>query len=58
MVLFLNLLINIDHGILPGGVDIIPAPDALNLKTTQYGNLESAVFFGNIIGSLMATFVF
>ena len=56
MVLLINLLVNIDHGVLPGGLNVIPG--ALGLNETQYGSLESAVFFGNILGSLIATVLF
>ena len=47
---------NIDHGVLPGGTDIIMP--SLGLSTSEYANLESGVFFGNILGSLIATVVY
>ena len=56
MVLLINLLVNIDHGVLPGGVNIIK--EDRNLSDAQYGNLEAAVFLGNIIGSLIATVIY
>ena len=56
MVLLINLVVNIDHGVLPGGVNVMT--DALDLKETQYGYLESSVFLGNIVGSIVASFLF
>ena len=48
-----NLFINIDNGILPAGAIIITKD--LNLKTDEFGGLGSFVYFGQTIGSAMAT---
>jgi len=56
VVLFLNLIINVDHGVMPAGA--ITIKDYLGISNTEYGLLGSIVFFGLVLGSLAATFVY
>ena len=56
LILFLNLIINIDHGVMPAGA--ISIKEYLGISNTEYGLLGSIVFFGLVLGSLAATFVF
>ena len=53
---FLSLLINIDHGALPAALTDISKD--LNLDSSVMGTMGSAVFFGLIIGSTVASWVF
>lgn len=50
---FANLFVNIDMGILPAGSTKIK--DELKLNMSQYGSLGSVVYFGQTIGSAIAT---
>lgn len=52
----LSLIINVDHGALPAALSDISK--GLGLKETVMGTMGSAVFFGLIIGSMSASFVF
>ena len=56
VILFLNLIINIDHGVMPAGA--ITIKDYLGVSNTEYGLLGSVVFFGLVLGSLGATVIF
>lgn len=56
VILFLNLIINIDHGVMPAGA--ITIKDYLGVSNTEYGLLGSIVFFGLVLGSLAATVIF
>ena len=56
LILLMNLLINIDHGVMPAGA--IAIRQSLGISNTEYGLLGSMVFFGLVMGSLAATFVF
>ena len=56
VILFLNLIINIDHGVMPAGA--ITIKDYLGVSNTEYGLLGSVVFFGLVLGSLGATLIF
>jgi MFS transporter, Spinster family, sphingosine-1-phosphate transporter len=56
MVFILNLIINIDHGVMPAGAIIIR--NDLGQSNTQYGLLGSIVFAGLVVGSLAASFAF
>ena len=54
LVVFLaNLFVNIDMGILPAGSTRIKRD--LKLNHSQYGTLGSVVYFGQTIGSALAT---
>jgi len=52
----MNLIINVDHGVMPAGA--ITIKEYLGVTNTEYGLLGSIVFFGLVLGSLAATFVF
>ena len=56
LIFYLNLIINVDHGVMPAGTVYIK--DSLNLNNKQYGLLGSVVFFGLVLGSLAATVIF
>ena len=56
MVFFSNLIINIDHGVMPAGSIVIR--EDLHQSNTEYGLLGSIVFAGLVVGSLVATFAF
>ncbi len=56
LLLFFNLVINIDHGVMPAGA--ITIKQQLGVSNTEYGLLGSIVFFGLVLGSLAATFVY
>ena len=56
VVLFMNVLINIDHGVMPAGSIVIK--DDLDINNTEYGLLGSIVFIGLTIGSIAATYLF
>mmetsp|Transcript_31416 Transcript_31416/g.39001 ORF Transcript_31416/g.39001 Transcript_31416/m.39001 type:complete len:148 (+) Transcript_31416:257-700(+) len=56
VVLFLNLLINFDHGVMPAGA--LKMQEDLELNNMQFGWLGSIVFFGLTLGSLSASFVY
>ena len=56
VLLFLNLIINIDHGVMPAGA--ITIKEYLKISNTEYGLLGSIVFFGLVLGSLAATFIY
>lgn len=56
LLLFFNLVINIDHGVMPAGA--ITIKTQLGVSNTEYGLLGSIVFFGLVLGSLAATFVY
>lgn len=56
LIFYLNLAINIDHGVMPAGA--ITIKTYLGVSNTEYGLLGSIVFFGLVLGSLAATFVF
>ena len=56
VVLYLNLIINFDHGVMPAGA--IAIKEELEVSNTEYGLLGSIVFAGLVLGSLAATFVF
>lgn len=48
VVMFMNLMANFDHGVLPAGTIVI-AKD-LGMDKMQYGMLGSAVFGGLVLG--------
>lgn len=50
IVLLFQLLINIDHGVIPAGA--IEIKLSLGLTNTQYGTLGSVVFAGLTVGKL------
>lgn len=53
---FSNLFLNIDMGILPAGsLDI---KEEVGLNNTWFGTLGSAVYLGQMVGSLAATYFF
>jgi hypothetical protein len=52
----LNLLLSVDHGGLPAAITAISKD--LNIIEVQMGGLGSLVFFGLVIGSATATFIF
>ena len=56
LIFFLNLIINIDHGVMPAGA--IAIKGYLGVSNTEYGLLGSIVFFGLVLGSLAASFVY
>lgn len=56
LIFFLNLIINVDHGVMPAGA--ITIKTYLGISNTEYGLLGSIVFFGLVLGSLAATFVY
>ena len=56
LVLFMNVLINVDHGVMPAGSIVIK--EDLGINNTEYGLLGSLVFFGLTLGSIAATFLF
>lgn len=56
VIFYLNLVVNIDHGVMPAGA--ITIKTYLGVSNTEYGLLGSIVFFGLVLGSLAATFVF
>lgn len=56
IIFFLNLIINIDHGVMPAGA--ITIKGYLDVSNTEYGLLGSIVFFGLVLGSLAASFVY
>jgi len=56
LIFFLNLIINIDHGVMPAGA--IAIKGYLAVSNTEYGLLGSIVFFGLVLGSLAASFVY
>jgi hypothetical protein len=43
-----QLLINVDHGVIPAGAIVIK--ESLRLNNTEYGSLGSVVFAGLTIG--------
>ena len=50
---FANLFFNIDMGILPAGS--IKIKKELDLTNSQYGMLGSVVYFGQVLGSALAS---
>jgi len=50
---FANLFVNIDMGILPAGS--VKIKEELNIENTRFGFLGSVVYFGQTIGSALAT---
>ena len=52
VVLFLNLLINFDHGVMPAAA--IRMQEDLDLNNMQFGWLGSIVFIGLTLGKLIA----
>ena len=56
VVFFANLVINIDHGVMPAGAIVIKQD--LGESNTEYGLLGSIVFAGLVVGSLAATFMY
>lgn len=50
-----NLFINIDNGILPAGS--VKIKEDYNLDNSRFGALGSFVYFGQMMGSAMATVV-
>lgn len=56
LIFYFNLIINVDHGVMPAGA--ITIKEYLGVSNTEYGLLGSIVFFGLVLGSLAATFVF
>lgn len=50
---FANLFFNIDMGILPAGS--IKIKRELKLSNSQYGMLGSVVYFGQVLGSALAS---
>ena len=56
LVLFMNVLINVDHGVMPAGSIVIK--EDIGVNNTEYGLLGSVVFFGLTLGSIGATFLF
>ena len=50
---FANLFFNIDMGILPAGS--IKIKKELKLNNSQYGVLGSVVYFGQVLGSALAS---
>ena len=56
LVLFMNILINVDHGVMPAGSIVIK--EALGVNNKLYGLLGSTVFAGLTIGSIGATILF
>lgn len=53
---FANFFLNIDMGILPAGSTTIK--EEMELDNIKFGTLGSVVYFGQMIGSLMATWTF
>ena len=56
LVLFMNILINVDHGVMPAGSIVIK--EALGINNKLYGLLGSTVFAGLTMGSIGATILF
>ena len=56
LVLFMNVLINVDHGVMPAGSIVIK--EDLDINNTEYGLLGSVVFLGLTVGSIAATFLY
>ena len=56
LVFITNLIINIDHGILPAAISTIKA--SLEINDGQIGTLGSLVYFGLTIGSFLSTPMF
>ena len=56
LIFFMNLIINIDHGVMPAGAIIIK--EYLGVSNTEYGLLGSIVFAGLVLGSMAASFFF
>ena len=56
LVLFMNILINVDHGVMPAGSIVIK--DYLGVNNTEYGLLGSVVFMGLTAGSIGATLLY
>ena len=56
LLLFLTLIINVDHGVMPAGA--ITIKEYLGVSNTEYGLLGSIVFAGLVLGSLGASFAF
>ena len=55
-ILFLsNLFFNIDMGILPAGS--IKIKEDLGLDNVRFGTLGSVVYFGQMIGSILSSFI-
>lgn len=52
----MNLIINIDHGVMPAGAIVIRQD--LGESNTEYGLLGSIVFLGLVLGSIGATFIY
>lgn len=55
-VFFLDILINVDHGAIPAALNEISRD--LKVSDAKMGGLGSLVFFGLVIGSATAGFVF
>ena len=56
LVLFMNVLINVDHGVMPAGSIVIK--NDLGVNNTEYGLLGSVVFMGLTVGSIAATLLY
>ena len=56
MVFVANLIINIDHGVMPAGSIVIK--NDLKESNTEYGLLGSIVFAGLVVGSVAAGLAF
>ena len=56
IIFFFNLVINIDHGVMPAGAIVIK--EYVDVSNTEYGLLGSVVFAGLVLGSLAATIVY
>ena len=56
IIFFMNLIINIDHGVMPAGAIVIK--EYIDVSNTEYGLLGSIVFAGLVLGSLAATVVY
>jgi predicted MFS family arabinose efflux permease len=50
--LFMNILVNVDHGIVPAATDDIEKD--LKIGETQLGLFGSLVFLGNLIGGIFS----
>lgn len=53
---FANFFLNIDMGILPAGSTAIK--EEMELDNIKFGTLGSVVYFGQMLGSIMATWTF
>ena len=56
VILYMNVLINVDHGVMPAGSIVIK--EDLEINNTEYGLLGSIVFVGLTVGSIAATYLY